>query len=32
VFFDYRTQQSTPMPPAFRQRIASYEGIAPGNA
>jgi acyl-CoA thioester hydrolase len=32
VFFDYRTQQSTPMPPAFRDRIASYEGIAPGNA
>lgn len=31
VFFDYRSQQSTPMPPAFRQRIASYEGIAPGN-
>jgi acyl-CoA thioester hydrolase len=32
VFFDYRSQQSTPMPPAFRQRIASYEGIAPGEA
>ena len=29
VFFDYATQQPAPIPPAFRQRIASYEGIAP---
>ncbi|HTV03462.1 MAG TPA: thioesterase family protein [Luteitalea sp.] len=32
VFFDYTRQQSTPIPPAFRERIASYEGIAPGDA
>lgn len=29
VFFDYAAQQPSPIPEAFRARIASYEGIAP---
>lgn len=32
VFFDYATQQPSPIPEAFRQTVASYEGIAPGDA
>ena len=31
VFFDYAVQQPTAIPPAFRERIASYEGIAAGS-
>jgi acyl-CoA thioesterase FadM len=27
VFFDYAAQQPSPIPEAFRTRIASYEGI-----
>ena len=29
VFFDYATQRPAPIPEAFRQGVASYEGIAP---
>jgi acyl-CoA thioester hydrolase len=29
VFFDYGTQRPAPIPEAFRERVASYEGIAP---
>ena len=28
VFFDYGAQQPTTIPAAFREQIASYEGIA----
>lgn len=29
VFFDYKTQKSSPIPDAFRQRVAEFEGIPP---
>jgi acyl-CoA thioester hydrolase len=29
VFFDYQAQRPTAMPQAFRERIASYEGLSP---
>ncbi|BCS35771.1 thioesterase [Luteitalea sp. TBR-22] len=28
VFFDYATQRPAPIPEAFRERVASYEGIS----
>lgn len=28
VFFDYQAQKPTPIPGAFRERVASYEGLA----
>ena len=31
VFFDYETQQAAVIPAAFRQTVASYEGIAEGH-
>ena len=31
VFFDYATQQPTPIPDAFRSRVTEYEGLG-GNA
>ena len=32
VFFDYASQKPAPIPEAFRERIAQYEGIPPTNA
>ena len=30
VIYDYHTQQTRPISPAWREKIAAFEGISPG--